>query len=107
MWLQTRPIVRNPMETNMTDTKTLLSSAFAALAAIAASASIAQAGPAEQPDYSFEKCYGVAKAGLNDCQTNTNSCAGTSTADDQGDAWLYVPAGTCTKLSGGSTEPKA
>lgn len=91
----------------MTDTKTLVTSALAALAAIAASASIAQAGPAEQPGYSFEKCYGVAKAGLNDCQTNTNSCAGTSTADDQGDAWIYVPAGTCSKLSGGATEPKA
>jgi uncharacterized membrane protein len=46
------------------------------------------------------------KAGLNDCQTATHSCAGTASKDNQGDAWIYVPAGTCTKLTGGSMEPK-
>lgn len=49
-----------------------------------------------------EKCYGVAKAGKNDCQTATSSCAGTSKKDRQGDAWLTVPKGTCEKLVGGS-----
>jgi uncharacterized membrane protein len=93
------------MEIAMTNTKIIVSSALAALASLAASGAIA--GPAEQPNYTFEKCYGVVKAGLNDCQTSTHSCAGTSTADNQGDAWVYVPAGTCAKLSGGSTEPKA
>jgi uncharacterized membrane protein len=95
------------METHMTDTKMLVSSALAALAALAASATFAQSGPAEKPGYTFEKCYGVVKAGLNDCQTSTHSCAGTSTADNQGDAWVYVPAGTCTKITGGSNDPKA
>ena len=70
-------------------------------------AAAAFAGPAAQPEFSFEKCYGVVKAGQNDCQTATHSCAGTSTADNQGDAWVYVPAGTCAKLAGGSNEPKA
>jgi uncharacterized membrane protein len=54
-----------------------------------------------------EKCFGVAKAGKNDCQTNTSSCAGTSTADAQGDAWVMVPGGLCEKLVGGSLDPKA
>ena len=54
-----------------------------------------------------EKCYGVVKAGKNDCQTNTSACAGTSTADNQGDAWVYVPKGLCEKIVGGSVEPKA
>ncbi len=54
-----------------------------------------------------EKCYGVAKAGSNDCETATNSCAGTSVADAQGDAWVYVPKGLCEKLVGGSLETKA
>ena len=63
--------------------------------------------PGCKPEFSFEKCYGVVKAGLNDCQTATHSCAGTSTADNQGDAWVYVPAGTCAKITGGSNEPKA
>ena len=90
----------------MTDTKLLVSSALAALAALAATATIAHSGPAEKPGYSFEKCYGIVKAGLNDCQTATHSCAGTSTADNQGDSWVYVPSGTCAKVTGGSLDPK-
>jgi uncharacterized membrane protein len=53
-----------------------------------------------------EKCYGVAAAGQNDCQTANNSCAGHSTAAGQADAWIYVPAGTCARINGGSLEPK-
>ncbi len=52
-----------------------------------------------------EKCYGVAKAGQNDCETANSSCAGTSTMDDQGDAFVLVPAGVCKKLTGSSLEP--
>lgn len=89
----------------MTNTKILVSSAFAALASLSSVAAFA--GPAEQPGYTFEKCFGVVKAGLNDCQTSTHSCAGTSTTDNQNDAWVYVPAGTCTKLTGGSTVMKS
>lgn len=53
-----------------------------------------------------EKCYGIAAGGQNDCQTAANSCAGTVEQAGQGDAWIYVPAGTCTKINGGSLEPK-
>jgi uncharacterized membrane protein len=53
-----------------------------------------------------EKCYGVAASGQNDCQTANNSCAGHSTVSGQPDAWIYVPAGTCAKINGGSLEPK-
>ena len=53
-----------------------------------------------------EKCFGIAAAGKNDCQTATSSCAGTATADNLGDAWIYVPTGTCEKIAGGSLEPK-
>ena len=52
-----------------------------------------------------EKCYGVAKAGQNDCQTANSSCAGTSKTDAQKDAWVYMPKGTCEKLAGGSLSP--
>jgi len=52
-----------------------------------------------------EKCYGVAKAGHNDCQTANSSCAGTSTADNQGDAFIVVPKGLCARLTGGMMEP--
>lgn len=49
-----------------------------------------------------EKCYGVVKAGFNDCATATASCAGSSTKDNQPDAFVFVPKGLCEKLVGGS-----
>ncbi len=49
-----------------------------------------------------EKCYGVSKAGHNDCQTANSSCAGTSTADGQADAFVVLPKGMCERLVGGS-----
>jgi uncharacterized membrane protein len=67
---------------------------------------LAQSGPAEKPKFEAEKCYGVAKAGKNDCQTANSSCAGTSKKDSQSDAWIFVPAGTCARLVGGHMEAK-
>ena len=67
---------------------------------------VSQAGPAPKPKFESEKCYGVAKAGKNDCQTANSSCAGTSKRDSQNDAWIYMPAGACQKLVGGSKDPK-
>jgi uncharacterized membrane protein len=86
--------------------KTSMIAASAMLAAIAVPV-IAQAGPAAVPNFQAEKCYGIAKAGLNDCQTATHSCAGTSTKDSDGASWIYVPAGACAKITSGSTTPKA
>ncbi len=53
-----------------------------------------------------EKCYGVAAAGKNDCQTATSSCAGTSKVDNQKDAFIVVPKGLCERLAGGSLTEK-
>lgn len=52
-----------------------------------------------------EKCYGVSKAGQNDCAgNNVSSCAGSSKKD--GDGFVIVPKGLCDKLIGGSlTDP--
>jgi uncharacterized membrane protein len=83
----------------------LIASAVAAALSLPLT-SIAQSGPMPKPNFETEKCYGVAKAGKNDCQTANSSCAGTSKRDGQGDAWIYVPAGSCAKIVGGSTEPK-
>ena len=84
----------------------LVASALAAAILLTATAS-AKAGPAAVPSFDHEKCYGVAKAGMNDCQTSTHSCAGTSKTDAAPDSWVYVPVGTCDKLAGGSPKPKA
>jgi uncharacterized membrane protein len=51
-----------------------------------------------------EKCYGVAKAGKNDCANGAHSCAGHAGAKDgAANEWVKVPAGLCAKLAGGST----
>ncbi len=77
---------------------------IARIAGIALSASVA-AGLATTPAAAqkkpaMEKCYGVAKAGENDCAAGPGtSCAGTSTRDYQGNAWKLVPKGTCEKIS--------
>lgn len=79
---------------------TLSKTAAATLFAATVAAAGLVAGGAHAADN--EKCYGVAKAGQNDCQTASSSCAGTSTMDGQKDAWLFLPGGTCEKLVGGS-----
>lgn len=49
-----------------------------------------------------ERCYGIAKAGKNDCATSSSVCAGTATQDNQKDAWVYAPKGMCQKIAGGT-----
>ena len=65
-------------------------------------ATLSPAEPVPTPTFKAEKCYGIAKAGKNDCQTSNTACAGTSKKDNQADAWIYVPAGTCNRIVGGS-----
>lgn len=60
----------------------------------------------------MEKCFGVALKGQNDCFAGAGtSCAGTSTADYQGNAFKLEPKGTCTTMQtpkgSGSLTPKA
>lgn len=46
-----------------------------------------------------EKCFGVSLAGKNDCAAGAGTtCAATSKKDYAGNAWMYVPAGTCTSI---------
>ena len=76
---------------------------IARLAGIALTASIAAglaASPAAaQKKPAMEKCYGVAKAGKNDCAAGPGtSCAGTSKVNYQGNAWKLVAKGTCTSI---------
>jgi uncharacterized membrane protein len=49
-----------------------------------------------------EKCYGIAKAGMNDCAnlTGTHSCAGQAKVSDHPAEWKYVPTGTCKTMKG-------
>jgi uncharacterized membrane protein len=78
-----------------------------AIAAAVAMPALAVAAPAPVPTYTSEKCYGVANRASNDCGTATHSCAGTSTKARDPASWLYVPSGTCEKISGGSLTAKS
>jgi uncharacterized membrane protein len=85
---------------------TIAGSFAAALALVAAPA---VAGP-KPPQPTMDKCFGVALKGDNDCAAGAGTtCAGTSAGDYQGNAWKYVPRGTCetikTPKGAGSLEP--
>jgi uncharacterized membrane protein len=56
-------------------------------------------------DANTEKCYGVAKAGKNDCAGGAHACTGQSSKDGSGKEFVKLPKGTCARLVGGSTTP--
>jgi len=79
------------------DQRLVVSSALASVLALGlVSAAAAADAPAK------EKCYGVAKAGQNDCAnlSGSHTCAGQAKADKGVDEWVYVKAGTCKKMGG-------
>jgi len=78
----------------------LIQSAVAGVIALG----VAHAHDGDTTDQSKEKCYGIAKAGQNDCGTAKHSCAGRATKDNSPDDWKYTPRGTCEKV-GGKTAP--
>ena len=102
----------------MTKSTKLASAATAFLAAAALSACSGGAGEAtgetaeaetaettETTAAAKEKCYGIAKAGENDCAAGEGtSCSGTSVVDYQGNAWKYTDSGDCEAQGGSLTE---
>lgn len=74
--------------------------------AVATAIAGAAAARAETPPQT-EKCYGVVKAGKNDCAAadKTHGCMGMATTDASGQEWISMPTGLCAKLAGGSLEP--
>ena len=79
----------------------LVNSAVAGILALG----IAQSAQAQDKG-EREKCYGVAKAGQNDCGTAAHTCAGKAKKDNLPEEWKYVPKGTCEKLGGKTQPPK-
>ncbi|MFP4003192.1 MAG: DUF2282 domain-containing protein [Alphaproteobacteria bacterium] len=84
-----------------------LSSAAIVAGALATAVAL-NAAPTSAAKQETEKCYGIAKAGKNDCAAGPGTtCAGTSTKDGQGNAWMYVMKGNCEKIVGGSLTEKS
>jgi uncharacterized membrane protein len=78
----------------------------AALATVCvATAGAAAAADAAKPEQ--EKCFGIAKAGQNDCATanGSHSCSGQSKMDKGPSDWKYVAKGTCEKAGGKLSAP--
>jgi uncharacterized membrane protein len=78
--------------------------AIGALLAVGASALATPSFAADKSDQ--EKCYGVAKAGKNDCAAGTHTCAGQAKLTGDGKDFVTLPKGTCERLNGGSLTPK-
>ncbi len=79
----------------------IAASALASLMALGLAGNVAAQDKAAK-----EKCYGIAKAGQNDCAnlSGTHSCAGQSKVDNSADEWKYVAKGTCGDMKGMTAE---
>ena len=83
-----------------------------AMLAAAIGGLVAFAAPAFSADVAkkvdaTEKCFGVAKAGKNDCAGSTHSCQTLAKKDGDGKDWIKLPKGTCERLVGGSLTAKS
>ena len=81
--------------------RTLIATAATSLMSLALLSS-----PALAQNAAKERCYGIAKAGQNDCANlaGTHSCAGQSKVDNDKGEWKYVAKGTCKQLGGLSAD---
>jgi len=79
----------------------------AAVGSVIALGALTTASAADEKKPEMEKCYGVVKAGKNDCAGKAHGCAGQSKADAGGGEFVSVPKGTCDKLVNGSTTAKS
>ena len=86
--------------------QTTIQTALAGILALGVAAT-AFAGPVT-PTAGQEKCYGVAKAGQNDCGTAKHACAAEGAkTDNDASEWKYVDKGSCEKVGGKMAAPKA
>src|SRR5260221_13964070 len=91
--------MHKPKITNLITATSLLAAVTAAAIHVGAQVNV------PKPSYPYEKCYGIAEAGENDCFGQGNSCGGPSKKDRDPQAGIYVPVGTCKKIVGGKPSP--
>lgn len=92
----------------MNNRQALIAAALATVCAAAGSSAFAADAGSASAAAAKEKCYGIAKAGGNDCATSNgaHSCAGQSKVDKGPNEWKYVAKGTCEKEGGKLSAPK-
>jgi uncharacterized membrane protein len=86
----------------MTRKNTLMSAAVGSLLALAASG--AGTAALAETETEMERCYGIAKAGENDCAAKGHGCQGQAKTDNDPNEWKNVEKGKCLEM-GGSLEP--
>ena len=79
----------------MTNRRVLITTAVSSLLAAGALAVSAQDAP------EMEKCYGIVKAGANDCAGPGHTCQGQAATDADPNEYILLPAGTCDRIAGG------
>jgi len=81
----------------MKDQSTLIATALASLFALGITTASGSAYAADE-----EKCFGVAKAGENACNSNKSkhACAGHSKVNNDPSDFIRVPQGSCLKIGG-------
>ncbi len=79
----------------MTSKQALITTAVSSLLAVGALTVSAQ----DAPD--MEKCYGIVKAGANDCAGPGHTCQGQAATDADPNEYILLPAGTCDRIAGG------
>ena len=85
----------------MNKTQSILSVAIGSLLVMGLTSGTASAADKKME---MEKCFGIAKAGMNDCSSNkaAHSCAGQATKNNDAMDFVAVPKGTCAKIAGGT-----
>jgi len=90
----------------MTDTRQIVEAIVAVLATAALSGCAAQVAAEKRSGAAAvgatEQCYGIARAGRNDCRTRAHVCAGWAGRNQDPGAFIYVPAGTCERIVHGA-----
>ena len=84
------------------NTKIIATTAITSIIALGLLTTPTASAVPKQPT-SWEKCAGIAKAGKNDCGAlnGSHSCSGQAVLDNDDNEWVYVPKGTCDKITGG------
>ena len=81
---------------------------IALLSAIALGIGLAGQAQAAKPQWQgHEKCAGIVKKGMNSCGTSKHGCAGHAAVNNDPEEWIYLPKGTCEKISGAKLKKKA
>ena len=88
----------------MKESKTRIATTVAGILAAGALLTAGQAQAVPDAPKNWEKCAGIAKAGMNDCGAldGKHACAGQATESGSANEWVYTAEGSCTKIVGGT-----